>query len=146
MIGIAWLSIMEASSLRGGAGSQASRKSAGPLWQAGKKSRHWHKVLHCRTDKHRFHRGERRPIHFYRDASGLEADILIDHGTHRTIVEAKAAKTVSEDALASTKRVASAIGDEFPARRVVIYGGDERKSRSDVDVLPWREIHSVDWV
>ncbi|MBL9119949.1 MAG: ATP-binding protein [Phycisphaerae bacterium] len=96
--------------------------------------------------KHRFHRGERRPIHFYRDSSGLEADILIDHGTHRTVAEAKAAKTVSEDALASTKRVASAIGNEFPARRVVIYGGDERQSRSDVDVVPWREIHSVDWV
>lgn len=96
--------------------------------------------------KHRFHRGERRPIHFYRDSSGLEADILIDHGTRRTIVEAKAAKTVSEDAIASTKRVASAIGDAFPARRIVIYGGDERQSRSDVDVVPWREIHSVDWV
>lgn len=96
--------------------------------------------------KHRLHRGERRPIHHYRDSSGLEADILIDHGTRRTVVEAKAAKTISEDAIASTRRVAGAIGDAFPSRRVVVYGGDERQRRNDVDVVPWREIHSVDWV
>jgi predicted AAA+ superfamily ATPase len=96
--------------------------------------------------KHRFHRGERRPIHFYRDSSGLEADVLIDHGTHRTVVEAKASKTVSEDAIASSERVTKAIGNEFPVRKVVIYGGEERHRRADVDIVPWREIHSIDWV
>jgi len=96
--------------------------------------------------KHRVHRGELRPLHFYRDAAGREADVLVDHGTHRTIVEAKSCRTVAEEAITATAKVAEVLDATTPNHRVVIFGGDDGQRRTNARVVPWGEIHSVDWM
>ncbi|MFO0827919.1 MAG: ATP-binding protein [Phycisphaerales bacterium] len=96
--------------------------------------------------KHRLNRGEIRPLYYYRDVRGTEADVLVDSGLVRTVVEIKSGRTMTEEALRATARVADALGTEYSTKRIVIYAGDTGQQRTDVRVVPWREIHSVDWL
>jgi hypothetical protein len=86
--------------------------------------------------KYYYHRGQRPPLYFWRDAAGHEIDVLIDMGEHQIPIEIKSAKTVVSDFFAPLtywRRLAS--HPDSPA--VLIYGGDSAMKRQDALVLPW---------
>ena len=95
------------------------------------------------------HHGERAPVHFWRDSNGREVDVLLDLGTSRVPVEAKAGMTVAADAfrgLENYERLAASAAEGAAAegrpgyvtrRSVLVYGGDEWYERRGHDVRPW---------
>lgn len=97
--------------------------------------------------KYRLSAGERNGVYFFRDQRGLETDLLIEHATMRTLVEAKAGQTVTGDALTTIRKVAELLTDAGgTSKAVFIHGGGRRQERSDVTVLPWSEVGEVSWV
>lgn len=87
--------------------------------------------------KHRTHRGERGGLYHYRDRRGLEADLVVASGNRATVVEAKAGRTATADMLDPARRVREVIGGVADAGAVVIYGGEERERRQDIEVIGW---------
>ncbi len=93
------------------------------------------------TLKHRFNRGLRPNVSFFRDSRGLECDLLYQTGSGIAAFEIKSGSTVASDYFASLNRIAGLL----PAisTRTVVYGGDASQSRSDGDVVPLAELASV---
>ena len=95
------------------------------------------------------HHGERPPLYFWRDSNGREVDVVLDLGTSRVLVEAKAGMTVAADAfrgLENYERLAASAAEGAAAegrpgyvtrRSVLVYGGDEWYERRGSDVRPW---------
>jgi len=91
--------------------------------------------------KARYNAGGTSNLYFWRDRSGHEVDLLIDHGTHLSPLEIKSGQTINKDyfkGLEFWKKLAG----ETAGKAWLVYGGDTRQSRSDVTVLPWYEINS----
>jgi len=89
--------------------------------------------------KQRFNRGETGSLYFYRDAKGVEVDLLIPSGRQLHAIEIKAGATVNPDYFKGLARFRST----FPAAvasSYVVYGGEQCQPRSDVTVLPWRQV------
>jgi hypothetical protein len=95
--------------------------------------------------KHRANRGEHGGAFFYRDRSGVEADLVLDQGNELVIVEAKAGQTASADVVTSGRRVREILNALKPARSVAVYGGNARQERQEVALLPWDEVHGQRW-
>ena len=95
------------------------------------------------------HYGERPPLYFWRDSNGREVDVLLDLGTSRVPVEARAGMTVAADAfrgLETYERLAADAAERAAAggrpgyvtrRSILIHGGDEWYERRGHDVRPW---------
>lgn len=91
--------------------------------------------------KARYNAGDTSNLYFWRDRSGHEVDLLIDHGTHLSPLEIKSGQTINKDyfkGLEFWKKLAA----ETAGQAWLVYGGDTRQTRSDVTVLPWYEINS----
>ena len=84
--------------------------------------------------KHRFNRGLNPNLSFYRDSSGLECDILYETGAGLTAVEVKSGSTVASDYFRALHRVAGIV--PRVTAKALVYGGSERQSRSDCEVVP----------
>lgn len=92
--------------------------------------------------KHRINRGETGGLSFYRDSNGAEADLIIEHPSRLTIVEAKSAATASSDLFAGARRVQRHFAQESrPCSLIVAYGGERTEHREAGDLIPWRELH-----
>jgi predicted AAA+ superfamily ATPase len=78
-------------------------------------------------------------LHFWRDRSGLEIDVLIDQGEMLVPVEAKSGQTVASDFTTGIRRW-SALAGVAAARGWVVYGGDAAVPRDEAEVLPWKQI------
>ncbi len=93
------------------------------------------------------HRGsDRNPprLSFYRDRSGVEADLVIERPDRITLAECKSAATPSSALFAGVRRVARHFA---PLRRrvdvAVAYGGDTAQDRSAGRLIPWRRLPEV---
>jgi predicted AAA+ superfamily ATPase len=103
--------------------------------------------------KHRTNQGERGGLFFYRDRRGTEADLVVESGRRRILVEAKAGRTAAEDVLSVARQIRTTLGEvaqgdppqREAGRAVVVYGGQARQARSDVLVLPWDELDRESW-
>ena len=84
--------------------------------------------------KCRFNRGMRSNLSFFRDARGLECDLLYETGGGMGAIGVKSGATVSSDFFRSLDRVADLIPEV--SLEAVVYGGDARQSRSDHEVVP----------
>jgi uncharacterized protein len=93
--------------------------------------------------KHQANAGERGGLYFYRDQNGVEADILIDRPDRMTVVEIKAGQTVTTDLLSPARRIRELLNAIKKTDAVVVYGGDARQDRSDVQLLPWNELTNL---
>ena len=83
--------------------------------------------------KHRFNRGLRSNLSFFRDSRGLECDLLHESGDGIAAIEIKAGATVASDWFDPLDQVAA----QLPriTARAVVYGGQPQQSRSEVEVL-----------
>ncbi|HOD80126.1 MAG: hypothetical protein BWX88_02611 [Planctomycetes bacterium ADurb.Bin126] len=96
--------------------------------------------------KHRTNQGERGGLFFYRDRHGLEADLVVNGGAQRVVVEVKAGHTTSEDMFTAARKVKAILDPSLPTRAVVVYAGADRQSRQDALLLPWDELDRERWV
>ena len=82
------------------------------------------------------HRGQEPALHFWRDSTGHEVDVLLDFGSRLLPVEVKAGETLSAEAfdrLNWWRRLAGA--EQAPA--ALIYAGARSYRRGEVEVLSW---------
>ncbi len=91
--------------------------------------------------KSRYNTGESSNLYFWRDRSGNEIDLLIDHGTYLSPLEIKSGQTINKDYFKGLNFWCRLTG-ESTQRSWLIYGGDLRQTRSDVTIVPWNEMHS----
>jgi predicted AAA+ superfamily ATPase len=98
--------------------------------------------------KARAHRGLPAQTWFYRDRKGEKIDLVIDSGDGLTLVEVKSGQTVPDDAFPALTRAAASVVLAVPGRlvrRVLVYGGDTRAKRNDTELVPWHQLHTIDW-
>lgn len=81
-------------------------------------------------------RGESPQNYFYRDRAGLEVDLVLMGRPHPVAVEIKSGETVSSSFFESLHRFTELPGNQHVTRHLV-YGGDEKLTRSNVRCLPW---------
>jgi predicted AAA+ superfamily ATPase len=98
--------------------------------------------------KARLNRGLPAGLAFYRDRKGLEADLVVESGSRRVVIEAKSGRTVAADFTASLDRVAEILARDAArpdVERVVVYGGDRRFRVREAVMTPWSAVADVDW-
>ena len=88
--------------------------------------------------KHRFNRGRRSNLSFFRDVRGLECDLLYENGNGVGAIEIKSGATVASDWFDAFRRVAKALPQIV--LRAVVYGGSERQSRRGGEAVPLGEV------
>lgn len=88
--------------------------------------------------KHRLHRGERVALSHLRTVNGREVDLVAERGAEIILIEAKAGQTLSSESIATFREAAQIFGTS-PARSLLVYGGEARQRRADIEVIPWRE-------
>ena len=92
----------------------------------------------------------RRPADLFhlRESRGHEIDLIVEGGDRLHAVEMKSGATIAtEHRTALRSFVESCANDAEQAHREVVarlvHGGRERQRRSDIDVLPWREVQDA---
>ena len=88
--------------------------------------------------KYQFNRGYRSSLSFFRDARGLECDLLYETGRGIGAIEIKSGATVASDFFRSLVRVAELVPEV--ALKALVYGGAVRQSRSDYEVVPLADL------
>ena len=84
--------------------------------------------------KHRFNRGRRSNLSFFRDVRGLECDLLYENGNGMGAIEIKSGATVASDWFDALDRIAGVL--PRIGLRAVVYGGSERQTRRKGEVVP----------
>ena len=91
--------------------------------------------------KHRFNRGRRSNLSFFRDSRGLECDLLYENCNGMGAIEIKSGATIASDWFNSLNRVAKDLPDI--SDKVVVYGGSERQSRRDGEMVPLDSLSGI---
>ena len=91
--------------------------------------------------KRRYNQGLASNLYFWRNNTGEEVDVLIEHGDKLMPVEIKSGQTFTSDFLAGLNKWARYAGDKaLPAH--LVYGGDENMTRSGVSVHSWQHMQN----
>lgn len=100
--------------------------------------------------KWRHHRGLPVDLHFYRDHSGLEVDVVLQEGNTLLGVEIKSGQTFDPSFVEPLGKLWSLLEEraELPARResVLVYGGAEERRALGARILPWDRVADYEWV
>ncbi len=93
--------------------------------------------------KQRVHAGLPPALSHFRDAKGVEVDVVVEGARTLRAIEIKASRTVAADFVRPlrsfrAKMAADALGRSVEA--AVVYAGSERHRNDDVAILPWREV------
>lgn len=84
----------------------------------------------------------------YREARGVEVDLLVNAGTRLIAVESKSGATVVGEQLEPLRRFAEQLTRSGDARVIecrVVYGGEASQRRSDAAVLSWKDLAGAGW-
>jgi hypothetical protein len=87
--------------------------------------------------------GRQAKLSFFRDAHGLEVDLLIEHGVRLAGVEAKSGATVPLEMFAPLEAVARLVPEM--RTRIVMHGGTESWTTRAGQALSYQDIDSCDW-
>ncbi len=91
--------------------------------------------------KHRFNRGRRSNLSFFRDTRGLECDLLVENGNGIGAIEIKSGATIASDYFDAPNRIAKVLPQI--SAKAVVYGGADRQSRRDGEVVPLADLVDV---
>ena len=91
--------------------------------------------------KHRFHRGRRSNLSFFRDTRGLECDLLYENGNGLGAIEIKSGATIASDYFDALNRITKVLPQI--SSKAVVYGGADRQSRRDGEVVPLADLVEV---
>ncbi len=89
--------------------------------------------------KARFNQGLSSNLSFWRDHTGHEVDVLIERGGKVEPVEVKSGRTINLDFFQGLTRWRDLAG-EVAGPAWLVYGGDDRHTRSVAEVVSWRAI------
>lgn len=93
----------------------------------------------CELMKRRFNDGLPSNLNFWRNNTGEEVDVLIEHGDKLMPVEIKSGQTFTSDFLVGLHKWMRHAGDTaLPAR--MVYGGDRNMVRGGVSVHSWKHL------
>jgi len=95
--------------------------------------------------KHRINRGETGGLFYWRDSQGTEVDLVVERPAGLTLVEAKAAQTASADMATSARRVAAELAGARKPETVVVYGGGDCQTRTNLTFRSWDAIQEHGW-
>ena len=114
------------------AGQLATHPLRGPLFE---------NAVVVEALKHRFNRGRRSNLFFYRDVGGLECDLLYGDGDGMGAIEIKSGATIASDWFDAFDKVAG----QLPriGLRAVVHGGSERQSRHRGEAVPLAALGEV---
>jgi uncharacterized protein len=90
--------------------------------------------------KARCNAGLREPLHFWRDNTGTEVDVVLERGQDIAAIEIKSGPTVASDAFGALnkwRKYATERGSFAAIHPALVYGGEARFTREGVDVMPW---------
>ena len=77
---------------------------------------------------------------FWRDRTGLEADLLLERGSNISLFEIKSAHTPPADYLGKLEHIQTHLPK--PSSLNLIYGGKETHSRTGGNLISWHELHT----
>lgn len=83
--------------------------------------------------KHRYNRGLRSNLHFYRDSTGNEVDLVCSFADRHVGIEIKAGATVSSDFFDGLRQLSAALPEPLAAR-MLVHGGEQESTREGVVV------------
>jgi len=88
--------------------------------------------------KKRLNEAKQDNLYYWRDKTGNEVDVLIDEGGKLTVVELKAAETISQDFFSGIDYFSSL--NKAGVKKLLIYGGKQGQLRSNGTIIkPWNE-------
>ena len=90
--------------------------------------------------KCRLHANERRGMFFYRDRSGLEADLVLETAGVADLVEFKSGQTVGRNMTRSIERLTDLLGEKYVRSANVVYGGEQPQRRGSTRILSWNKL------
>ena len=91
--------------------------------------------------KHRFNGGRRSNLSFFRDTRGLECDLLYENGNGLGAIEIKSGATIASDYFDALNRIAKMLPQI--SAKAVVYGGADRQSRRNGEVVPLADLVEV---
>lgn len=89
--------------------------------------------------KYRYNSGRRGNLHFYRDSSGLEIDLIYPLSGRHLPVEIKAGQTVTGSQTAALEKFASLFPGQT-ADAILAHGGDDELRRGNATSIPVRAL------
>lgn len=89
------------------------------------------------------HSGRRPHMYFWRDNTGTEVDLVLEHGPDVAAVEIKSGATLNREFTRTLRRFQSYSGIA-PERCHLVYGGEIEHAGEPARVWPWR--HLPEWV
>lgn len=90
---------------------------------------------------------EPRLFHF-RDSKGLEVDLVCESGNTVVLTEFKSGQTIASDFLKPLEKLAKQVNAQENFGNVLkrlIYGGDASQKRTLAEVIPWKNIDTLEW-
>lgn len=96
--------------------------------------------------KQAVHRGRRPSLFHFRDAAGLDVDLVDDRSDVVRLVEVKTSATIASDFSSNLEQLAAATRDRQSDRDVsahLVYGGELRRRRGTVGCLPWSMLDTL---
>lgn len=92
--------------------------------------------------KRRYNQGLASNLYFWRNNTGEEVDVVVEHGDKLQPIEIKSGQTYNSDFLIGLNKWARYAGEAaLPAQ--LVYGGDVPMTRNAVAVHPWREMSKL---
>jgi hypothetical protein len=90
--------------------------------------------------KYGCNRGQPPELHFWRDSSGNEVDVVAERKSRLHSLEVKSGRTIAGDYLVGLERFGRIAG---AASATLVYAGDEMQKRSTATILGWRGIETA---
>lgn len=92
--------------------------------------------------KTRFNQGLKSNLYFWRSNTGIEIDLVADHGKNLLPIEIKSGETVNSDWFRNLS-VWNACAGKVAEPAILIYGGKRHEQHKDAEVIPWPELSSI---
>ena len=92
--------------------------------------------------KRRYEDASQPNLYFFRDSNKNEVDLIMIMGTNLWAVEIKSGQTITSECFKGLNYFAELNKDE-PAKKVLVYGGDQEQRRSSVHVIPWSNVDTI---
>ncbi|MBD3376493.1 DUF4143 domain-containing protein [candidate division KSB1 bacterium] len=89
-----------------------------------------------------YNNAQKAPLYFWRDRTGNEIDILIEHALKLDPVEIKSGQTINPDYFKMLIKW-SGLAGKRAGNAVLIYGGDQHQKRTTARILPWYDAHKA---
>ena len=96
--------------------------------------------------KMHLHQGLEASAFHYREVSGLEVDLVIQGPDRTRLVEFKSGRTIDGSWLKPLLEAKAALEAGAPNQGfepILVYGGDQRQRRNDVEIRPWDSLEDL---